>query len=116
MVRQRTLNPSPKVRILPPQPILIMSDSGPIKNSQGYEIRVDRDLCVTLAVCIGVSPEMFELDAEGKAVIKNPDAADIQKILEAAKGCPVNAIILRHPNEKRIWPDPEVDLQGNPVT
>lgn len=93
-----------------------MSDSGPIKNSQGFGIQVDRDLCVTLAVCIGLAPEIFELDAEGKAVIKDPNAADIQKILESAKGCPVNAIILHHPNGKRIWPDPEVDLQGNPIT
>lgn len=93
-----------------------MPDSGPIKNNQGYEIQVDRELCVTLAVCIGIAPEVFELDAEGKAVIKDPNAADLERILEACKGCPVNAIILKHPNGKRIWPDPEVDMNGNPIT
>lgn len=92
-----------------------MPDSGPVKNSAGYGLSVDRDLCVTLAVCIGIAPDVFELDAEGKAVIKSADAADIQTILEACKGCPVNAIILHHPNGKRIWPDPEVDVNGNPV-
>ena len=84
-----------------------MADSGPIKNSKGYEISVDRDLCVTLAVCIGLAPGTFELDAEGKAVIKNPDADTIETITEAAKGCPVNAIIIKDPTGKRIWPDPE---------
>jgi ferredoxin len=92
-----------------------MPDSGPIKNSQGYEIQVDRDLCVTLAVCIGLAPNVFELDAEGKAVIKDPNGADAKTLLEACKGCPVNAIIFHHPNGKRIWPDPEVDLEGNPI-
>lgn len=92
-----------------------MSKSGPIKNKQGYEIEVDRDLCVTLAVCLGLAPKVFELDAQGKAVVKDPNGVDLQTLLETAKGCPVNAIILRHPNGKRIWPEPEVDVNGKPV-
>lgn len=92
-----------------------MADSGPIKNKAGYQLQVDRDLCVTLAVCLGVAPEVYELDAEGKAVIKNPDGADLNTLLESAKGCPVNAIVMHHPNGKRIWPDPEVDLDGQAI-
>lgn len=93
-----------------------MASSGPIKNKKEYEVEVDRNLCVTLAVCIGLAPKTFQLDAEGKAVIKDPDVDDIHTIVEAAKGCPVNAIIVKHPNGKRIWPDPEVDIEGNQVT
>lgn len=85
------------------------------KNKKGYEIRVDRNLCVTLAVCLGLAPDVFELDTEGKAVIKDADGTDINTIIEAAKGCPVNAIIIHHPNGKRIWPDPEVDVDGKTV-
>lgn len=92
-----------------------MADSGPIKNKDGFQLQVDRDLCVTLAVCLGVAPKTFELDAEGKAVIKDANAEDLKTILEACKGCPVNALVLHHPNGKRIWPDPEVDENGNPV-
>lgn len=92
-----------------------MASSGPIKNSKGFEVQVDRELCVTLAVCIGLAPKTFQLDAEGKAVIKDPNADDMHTIVEAAKGCPVNAIIVNHPNGKRIWPDPEVDEDGNPI-
>ncbi len=93
-----------------------MPTSGPIKNNKGYQINVDRDLCVTLAVCLGLAPSTFELDAEGKAVIKDPDGDDLNTVIESAKGCPVNAIIVHHPNGKRIWPDPEVDADGNPVS
>lgn len=82
------------------------------KTKKGYTLDVDRDLCVTLAVCLGIAPEVYELDAEGKAVIKDADGTDIKTILEACKGCPVNALTLHHPNGKRIWPDPEVDLDG----
>ncbi|MEK7528934.1 MAG: ferredoxin [Patescibacteria group bacterium] len=93
-----------------------MATSGPVKNKDGYTISVDRDLCVTLAVCIGLAHKTFELDAEGKAVIKDDGNGDtIENLVEAAKGCPVNAIIINHPNGKRIWPDPEVDTAGNPV-
>ena len=93
-----------------------MGTSGPIKTAQGYTIEVDRDLCVTLAICIGLAPKTFELDVEGKAVIKNgANDDDIKMLLEAAKGCPVNAIIIHHPNGKRIWPDPEVDIEGKAV-
>lgn len=84
-----------------------MLTSGPIKNSKGYTIEVDRNLCVTLAVCLGLAPNVFELDAEGKAVIKDADGADIETLVESAKGCPVNAIIIKDPNGKRLWPDPE---------
>lgn len=93
-----------------------MSTSGPIKNNQGYSITVDRDMCVTLAVCLGIAPDTFELDAEGKAVVKDPNGHDTKTLLEACKSCPVNALVLHHPNGKRIWPDPEVDLEGNPVS
>ena len=90
-----------------------MATSGPVQTKAGYTLEVDRNLCVTLAVCLGIAPDTFELDAEGKAVIKDPDGVDMNTLLEACKGCPVNAIILHHPNGKRVLPDPEVDVDGN---
>ena len=93
-----------------------MATSGPVNNKDGYKIEVDRDLCVTLAICIGLAHKTFELDAEGKAVIKNNgNDTEIKTLIEAAKGCPVNAIIIHHPNGKRIWPDPEVDVDGKAI-
>jgi ferredoxin len=92
-----------------------MPTSGPIKTKDGYSIEVDRNLCATLAVCLGFAPDVYELDAEGKAVIKNPDGADIQTHLETARACPLNAIIIKHPNGKQIWPDPEVGVDGSAI-
>ncbi len=35
-----------------------------------YKVKVDRDLCIGAASCVAVAPKTFELDNEGKAVIK----------------------------------------------
>lgn len=80
-------------------------------------VKVDRNLCIGAASCVAVAPKTFELDSEGKAVIKKKDGSmtsdvvaysDIDdeevNILNAAKSCPTNAIIIV-----------EVDAQGKEV-
>lgn len=82
-----------------------------------YKVKVDRSLCIGAASCVAVSANTFELDSEGKAVIKKKDGtttsdavsfSDIneseQTIEHAAKSCPVNAIIIV-----------ETDQQGNEI-
>lgn len=84
-----------------------------------YKIKVDRDLCIGAGSCVAVAPKVFELDGEGKAIILKKDGSknetsdfsnhteidDIEEnILNAAKSCPVNAIIIV-----------EVDDQGNEI-
>lgn len=87
-----------------------------------YKVKVDRDLCIGAASCVAVAPNTFDLDSEGKAVIKKKDGTqtsdfvnyqDIDdneiNILNAAKSCPVNAIIIVEVDEngneiKQIWP------------
>lgn len=86
-----------------------------------YRVKVDRTLCIGAASCVAVAPNTFELDAEGKAVIKKKDGsvtsdfvngediADEQVNVEhAAKSCPVNAIIIESQDEqgnwKPVWP------------
>jgi ferredoxin len=54
--------------------------------------KVDRSKCEGHAVCVGIAPEVFELDSEGKAYVKNPEGADEQSIEDAINGCPVQAI------------------------
>lgn len=81
------------------------------------KVKVDRTLCIGAASCVAVAPNTFELDSEGKAVIKKKDGsttsdfvgyADIAdeegNIKNAAMSCPVNAIVIV-----------EVDDQGNEV-
>ncbi|HAO81560.1 MAG: Ferredoxin [Parcubacteria group bacterium GW2011_GWD2_43_10] len=80
-------------------------------------VRVDRDLCIGAASCIALLPEVFELDEEGKAIIKSLKGTktsdwtdgkelskDLQMILEAARSCPTNAIFIEDDEGKQIYP------------
>ena len=74
----------------------------PIRN---LRVRVDRDLCIGAATCIAVAPKTFILDSEAKAVIlptavEDSDAA----IIDAAKSCPVAAVIIEDEKGNRIYP------------
>ena len=68
------------------------------------KISVDREKCISAATCIAIAPETFELDGEGKAVIKNPIGNDEATIIEAAKSCPTQAIIITDENGKQLVP------------
>ncbi len=86
------------------------------------KVKVDREMCIGAASCIAVAPKTFELDAEGKAVIKKKDGTmtsdfvnyqDIDdeqvNIENAAKSCPVNAIVIVEVDDKgnevrQVWP------------
>ncbi len=69
------------------------------------KVEVKRDLCIGAASCIAVAPDVFELDGENKAIIKNPKGADDQTMLDAAKACPTQAIIITDDNGKQIFPE-----------
>src|SRR5215207_3341651 len=78
--------------------------------------RVDRDLCIAVSACIVAEPDVFYLDDEAKAVIKPLTLEDIKevqregndggwveveatgkgfdRIMDAARTCPVLAIIV----------------------
>ena len=68
------------------------------------KIKVDRELCTSVATCIAVAPNTFELDDEGIAVIKDPKGDSEETILQAAKSCPVDAIIVYDDAGKQIYP------------
>ncbi len=70
----------------------------------GYRIRVDRELCIGAASCVALAPEIFELDSEGIAIITDPDGSAVEAMMEAAKSCPTNAIIVEDPEGNQIWP------------
>jgi ferredoxin len=55
-------------------------------------VHVDRGLCIGAGDCVDTAPEVFQLDEEDKAVVMDPDGADVDLVLEAAHGCPVSAI------------------------
>ena len=87
------------------------------------KVKVDRALCIGAASCVAVAPATFELDSEGKAVIKKKDGSmtsdavaysDINdtevNILNAGKSCPTNAIVIVEVDEqgneiRQVWPE-----------
>jgi len=79
--------------------------SGPIKLKNGWTVEVDRNLCIGAASCVVLAPEAYALDDEAKAVIpKTIDNDTEDKILAGAKSCPVDAIIIKDEQGKRIHP------------
>lgn len=67
-------------------------------------IEVDRSLCIGAATCIAIAGEVFELDSENKAVVKNPKGADEETIWAAAESCPTKAIKLFDEKGNQIYP------------
>ena len=57
-------------------------------------IVVDRALCIGSGDCVDTAPDVFQLDAEDKAVVVDPDGAPTDEIIEAAGNCPVTAIFI----------------------
>ena len=83
-------------------------------------IEVDRDLCIGAQSCVVVAPNVFQLDAENKAVILkskgDPDSGpttreelssttiDDDTLLLAAQSCPTLAIKLFDEEGNQIYP------------
>ena len=69
-----------------------------------YRIRIDRSLCSGYGECIGLAPEVFRLGDDRVCVVMDPDGADDETVLDAARGCPVDAITLIDQCEDQVWP------------
>lgn len=68
------------------------------------KVKVDRLLCIGTADCVAIAPNTFELDDESKAVVKKQNGDSDEKIQQAAKTCPVLAIIVEDENGKQVFP------------
>jgi len=78
--------------------------SGPVK-VRNLKFWVDRNLCIGAATCVAVAPKTFELDTEAKAVVINStDEETDQIIIDAAKACPVAAIIIENEKGEKVFP------------
>ena len=58
----------------------------------GLTIRIDRDLCVGFADCVGAAPDAFKLDDSGVVVFVKPESVTRDALIDAADLCPVDAI------------------------
>lgn len=70
-----------------------------------YKIKVLRSVCIGAASCVAVSPNVFELDSQNKAVVKT-GANDVpENILMAAQSCPTKAIVVIDTETgQQVWP------------
>lgn len=57
-------------------------------------IRIDRELCMGSGSCQFFAPHTFDLDADCKSVVTNPQGDPLSAIQAAASGCPTRAIEL----------------------
>lgn len=83
--------------------------SGPktITTSDGKKltVKVDRNLCIGAATCVAVAPKMFALDGEAKAILLDTSGEEsYQSVMDAAKSCPVAAIILTDEQGTQVYP------------
>jgi ferredoxin len=67
-------------------------------------IKVDEEECIGCGECAETAPNTFELNSDNIAVVKDPagDAEDI--IVEASKGCPVEAITVTNAAGEQLAP------------
>ncbi len=80
------------------------SPYGPVVKDD-WEVRVDKELCIGAGVCTAIAAQSFELDDSGKAIIlQGIDQENKDAILDAAKACPVAAIIIKQ-GATQIFPE-----------
>jgi len=68
------------------------------------KVRVDRDLCIGIGNCVAFAPSVFALDADNKAVVLDPSSVDEFTVLESAKSCPEQAIIIEDNEGQQLYP------------
>ncbi len=80
-----------------------------------FKIVYDRDLCIGAASCVALNPDDFELDDEGKAILKggekNLKTGLYEKIIfkdkkfelrkDACESCPVRALWIEEVKEEK---------------
>lgn len=71
----------------------------------GYTITVDLDQCISAGPCEIAAPLTFLLrDTDGKAIISDPDGDTLEKVIEAARCCPVLAIFIKNQKGEQVFP------------
>jgi ferredoxin len=58
----------------------------------GLTVRIDELLCVGFGDCVGVAPEVFVLNGDGTVDFRDVEALDPERLLEACRVCPVDAL------------------------
>lgn len=68
------------------------------------KVKVDRELCVGISNCVAIAPTVFKLDDQNKVAVLDPTSVDEETLIEAAKSCPENAIIIEDDDGNQLYP------------
>jgi ferredoxin len=68
------------------------------------KVKVDRELCIGVGNCMAIAPTVFKLDDQNKAVVLDPGSVNEETLMEAARSCPENAIILEDDQGNQLYP------------
>ncbi len=68
------------------------------------QIRVNKFRFVGLGNCVDFAPTVFALDEDHRAKVLDPNSVDDETLLEAAKSCPVGAIIVKDESGHQLHP------------
>lgn len=61
---------------------------------RAVDAAIDRSLCVGSGPCFVIAPGAFALDDDMKAMVLDPSSEPRERLLEAARECPTQAIYL----------------------
>ncbi len=84
-----------------------MEDNDPkvTRKIRKLTMRIERNLCIGAATCVALAPKAWALDDEAKAIILDTaDQESDETLIEAARGCPVLAIIITDDTGKQVFP------------
>lgn len=70
----------------------------------GVQLEIDLDLCVGFGDCVEAAPEAFELNGENLAQFTAPEELGRDRLLEACRACPVDAITARDEDGEPLAP------------
>ena len=71
-----------------------------------FDISIDRDECIGDGACVNEAPETFELDDEAKAVLLPNSGDDEDSIIEGAKVCPLDIIVIKNKETgEQVYPE-----------
>ena len=69
------------------------------------KVWVDHSVCVGNGFCLTVAPGVFAHNADRQSEVVDPRGDSAEKILEAARNCPVSAIQVEDPETgARLFP------------
>ncbi|MER8233586.1 ferredoxin [Streptomyces sp. NPDC101490] len=59
-----------------------------------WHVEVDRGVCIGSAMCVNHAPDGFRLDTARQSHPLTPESDAGERLLAAAEGCPVEAILI----------------------